>query len=219
MVDLYTIGYSSFDVRQMTGVLIDYGINLIIDVRSLPYSTHYPNYNKETLEHFLKENFIYYRNYAQEFGAQQIEKQFFADEGFLDFELFTKSENFLQGFKKVQANIDMKFTIALMCAEKDPAECHRAIMITRVFSREGFSIKHILSDKSYETQDSIEHRLLNRYFPNRNQLTLFGDELSDTDLVKRAYQLRNSEIGFRREEKKHDHLYNRFYEEVGRAIL
>ncbi len=219
MVDLYTIGYSAFDVRQMTDVLSTYGINLIIDVRSLPYSTYYPDYNKEALERFLKENSIYYRNYAQEFGAQQMEKQFFADEGFLDFELFAKSDRFLHGFKKIQANIDKNYTISLMCAEKDPAECHRSIMITRVFAKSGFFIKHILHDGKIETQDSMEHRLLDKYFPNRNQLTLFEDELSDADLIMRAYRLRNSEIGFRHEEKKYEPLYNRFYEEVGGAVL
>ena len=208
MVDLYTIGYSPFDVHQMIGVLFDYGINLVIDVRSSPYSAYYPNYNKEPLERFLKKKSIHYRNYAQEFGAQQTEKKFFAATGYLDFELFTKSENFLQGFKKVQVIIDKKYTIALMCAEKDPAECHRSIMITRVFSREGFSIKHILSDKSYETQDSIEQRLLDKYFPvpSRNQTTLFEGFKSDAELIVEAYRRRNTEIGFKYEEEISGHL-------------
>ncbi len=196
MADLHTIGYASFNVHEMIEVLHHYGINLIIDVRSLPYSSHYPDYNKESFEHFLKKNSIHYRNYAREFGAQQTERSFFSNEGFLDFEVFVESDRFLQGFDKIQISIEKKYTVALMCAEKDPMGCHRAIMITPVFHRKMFSIKHILSNGNFENQNDIENRLLNRYFPNRKQLNLFGGNSSDDELLARAYRIRNSEIGF-----------------------
>lgn len=88
-----------------------------------------------------------------------------------------------------------------MCAEKDPSTCHRNIMIAREFYKMGYNVKNILEDGSYETQESLELRLVNHYFPNRNQLNLFADNLSWEDMVNKSYEYRNSEIGYRIDEE------------------
>ena len=91
----------------------------------------------------------------------------------------------------------MKYSFVLMCAEKDPSTCHRNIMVAREFHSLGYEIRNILSDGTYETQRSIEERLVNKYFPNRNQMSLFGDDLTWDEMVIKSYELRNNEIGYR----------------------
>ncbi len=196
MKTIFTIGYSCFEIDDFLKVLKQYEINCLIDVRSSPNSMYYTDYNIGNLKPLLEKNGIIYRNYQKEFGARQEDPQFY-DEGYLDFCQFTRSEQFLEGVKKIEAGMERGFIFALMCAEKDPATCHRNIMVARAFHQRGYKIANILFDGTIETQESLEERLVDCYFPERDQLTLFQEPLSWEEIVDRSYQLRNSEIGYR----------------------
>ena len=81
--------------------------------------------------------------------------------------------------------------ISLMCAEREPLECHRTILVARELVREGIGVTHILGDGSLE---SHEHAM------QRQASTL---KLSDTDLfstaadmVERAYDLQADRIAY-----------------------
>jgi uncharacterized protein (DUF488 family) len=198
---LYTIGYSGFNVDAFIDALKNNCITALIDVRSNPYSAHFPDFNKEQLDKKLRSNGIRYRNYSKEFGAQQMNRAFFSPEGFLDFETFVKSDIFAEGFARLENGMKQNFTFALMCAEKNPADCHRAIMVSRVFHEVGHAVVHLLPNNEAITQDDIEARMLDKYFPDREQMTMF--EVKDkSSLLSKAYHIKNAEIGFRIEEKK-----------------
>lgn len=197
---IYTIGYSCFEVSNFIDVLKRYSINSLIDVRSNPNSVYYTDYNSKLLAPLLKENGIIYRNYKEEFGARQDNKSFYSD-GYLDFNKFVKSDQFISGMKKIEAGVEKNYIFAFMCAEKDPSTCHRNIMVAREFYKKGYRIGNILFDGSIELQESIENRLVNAYFPDRNQLTIFDEELSWEEMVNIAYQKRNEEIGYRLDEE------------------
>ncbi|MDR1136013.1 MAG: DUF488 domain-containing protein [Clostridiales Family XIII bacterium] len=218
MKELFTIGYSPFSMTDFLEVLKRYRIRLLIDVRSVPYSSHYSAYNKENLIPMLKSIGIVYDNYATEFGAQQTNPVYFDKrDGYLDFDKYVKSASFGRGFQKAENVIKQGHLFALMCAEKDPATCHRSIMVSRVFSECGYCIKHILADGKTEGQDDIETQLLDKYFPNRNQLTLWGEDQEAT--VPNAYRKRNEEIGFRLENVKNEAVHNWIYKEDRAALF
>ena len=196
---IYTIGYSGFVIDDFIQILKKYEISVVIDVRSNPYSQYHLEYNKENLKKKLKQNKRYYRNYFLEFGARQIDKKYYSKEGYLDFELFSKSENFLKGIKKLENAMEKNYVIVLMCAEKDPIICHRAIMISKIFSEKGYRVIHLLPNNVTITQKDIEDRLIKKFFPNKGQLSLFemGENLSEKEYIKRAYNKQNAEIGYR----------------------
>lgn len=200
MKEIYTIGYSSFKIDEFIKVLKKYKITSLIDVRSNPNSKFYEDYNQNNLEKVLKLHRIIYRNYKDEFGARQEEKKYYKN-GYLDFDEYTKSKSFLDGIKKVEEGMKMNYVFVLMCAEKDPSTCHRNIMVAKKFHEMGYNIKNILAGGSIETQKSIEQKLVDQYFPNRNQLSLFADNLSWEDMVNRSYKYRNSEIAYRIDDK------------------
>lgn len=199
MKDIYTIGYSGFMLDEFIKVLKKYKINALIDVRSSPYSKIYQDYNKLNLQKQLSSNGIIYRNYNNEFGARQEDIRYFTD-GYLDFNKYRKSKSFLEGIRKVEEGIKLNYNFALMCAEKDPSTCHRNIMVAKEFYSLGYNVKNILSNGYYESQESIEQRLVDHYFPNRDQLSLFSNALSWNDMVEKSYEYRNSEIGYRIDE-------------------
>lgn len=194
---LYTIGYSGFqDAEELALFLKKCNIDVLIDVRSSPYSGHFPQFNKENLQQTLHNKRIYYRNYAESFGARQDNPAFYVD-GRLDFERFTGSERFLNGVAKVENSIEKGYTLTLMCAEKDPITCHRAIMISRVFHEAGYDIFHLRPDKDAERHEMLEKRLVEMYFPASDQLDLLSSPITFEEQLREAYRLQNDKIGFR----------------------
>ena len=84
-----------------------------------------------------------------------------------------------------------------MCTEKDPMDCHRAILVTKAFSDSGIRVEHIMADNTIQTQEDLDLRLLNKYFPDRGQLNLFSPEIqTEAEYLEMAYQKRNKEIGY-----------------------
>lgn len=202
MNTVYTIGYTAFDIQKFIDILKKYKISCLIDVRSTPKSSYYKDFDDSNLMPLLKSNGIIYRNYKEEFGARQENKEFYNSKGFLDFNAFSQSKQFNEGIDKIKKAQDMGYTICLMCAEKDPINCHRAILIARNLDRKGFDVKHILATEDLCKQRNIDERLLEKYCPDRFQMSLFNDNnLTDEESIEKAYRLKNEEIGFRMEEE------------------
>lgn len=198
METVYTIGYTSFEIQKFVEVLKKYKITCLIDVRSTPKSSYYKDFDDFNLLPLLKNNGILYRNYKEEFGARQENKDFYNVKGFLDFEVFSQSKQFNDGIDKIKKAQDMGYVVCLMCAEKDPINCHRTILITRNLDKKGFDVKHILATEGLCEQPEIDERLLEKFFPNRSQISLFNENnLTKEELVTKAYQLQNEVIGFR----------------------
>lgn len=93
------------------------------------------------------------------------------------------------------------YRFALMCAEKDPFNCHRTMLVSRAFHETGYNVVHLLPNDLKITQKEIETRLLETYFPNRNQVTFFAESLNEDECLIQAYRKRNSEIGYSIEEE------------------
>lgn len=197
---IYTIGYASFEIDKFIEVLKKYNINCIIDVRSFPRSVYYKNFDSDNLKFLLKQHNIIYRNYKNEFGARQENREFYSKEGYLDFDVFAKSEQFKEGVKKIQLAINMHYTICLMCAEKDPLNCHRTILIARNLSKLKYNVQHITEDERLLSQGEVDQILLDKYFPNRNQVSMF-ENISEEEYIERAYGIKNKEIGFKLEDE------------------
>ncbi|QQO07892.1 DUF488 domain-containing protein [Breznakiella homolactica] len=198
MVDtVYTIGYSGFSLDAFIQTITARGISLVIDVRSQPFSRYYNEYNRENLEKVLSRCRIHYRSYAAELGGKQTDRRYYTAGTYFDFERYAQSESFAAGFEKVKQSLERGYSISLMCAEKDPFNCHRAIMIARVFHEAGFKVIHLLPDNKEMTQEDIEERLLARYFPAPEQPVLFESAMNREEALILAYRKRNEDMGKR----------------------
>ena len=90
-----------------------------------------------------------------------------------------------------------KHHIALMCAEKEPLECHRTVLICRKLKEHNLSIKHILEDGRIEDHHDTERRLVKML---KIEPTLFEPEKKESDLIEQAYDQRSQNISHRSEE-------------------
>lgn len=195
---IYTIGYSPFKIKRFTEVLKQYEILCVIDVRSNPYSKMYPEYNKNNLENELKQMGILYRNYKTEFGAKQTDLKYFSNDKYLDFNKYSESCYFKEGIRKIEEGMALNYVFVLMCSEKDPIICHRNIMVAKAFYGIGYEIRNILADGKYEKQDSIEQRLVDIHFKNKNQIALSEEFYKEN--VRESYKLQNKKIGYKKEQ-------------------
>lgn len=156
-------------------MLKTYNINYVIDVRSAPYSQFAPMYNRENLKIHLKKFAIRYVFMGKNFGARQEEDSLYSIEGYLDFAKVRNSINFLNGINNVLKGIAEGNRIVLMCTEKDPIECHRAIMVAKIFYESVVDVEHIMSDGKLQSHSELNERLMNMYFPDRKQISLFAE--------------------------------------------
>ncbi len=146
MGKLFTIGHSQHDIEYFIKMLRKYNVNYVLDVRSTPYSKYAEQYNRENIEKYISRNGIRYSFMGKFFGARPSEKELYCAEGYLDFERVRKSERFIKGFNNVMLGLQRGYNIAFMCTEKDPFDCHRAIMVARAFDLAG-QIKFYLITK------------------------------------------------------------------------
>jgi len=217
MSKIYTVGHSSHKLEYFLLLLKSHGVNCLVDVRSTPYSKYTPQFNMDGLKIFLNSNGIYYIFMGKEFGARREDRSLYTLEGYLDFEKVTETSLFDSGIERIKAGIEKDFNIALMCTEKDPIDCHRNILVAREFHKRNYKVNNILENGKIQTQEYIEKRLLDMYFPNRMQQTMFdiGETKSDIELVDQVYRLRNKDIGYSIIEEKEsitsEVVYHRVY--------
>jgi uncharacterized protein (DUF488 family) len=156
---VFTIGHSTHSYEHFLSLLRASGITAIADVRTTPFSRHFPHFNEAALRSELKLDGISYVFLGKELGGRPSGRSFYCD-GVADYEKMAKTEAFANGIKRVVEGAK-KFQVALMCSEHDPLDCHRCLLVGRALCEEGLRLVHILGDNSLVSQEAIEEKLLN----------------------------------------------------------
>src|SRR5271169_2675230 len=123
---IFTIGHSTHTQEYFISLLSRHGITALCDVRSKPYSRVNPQFNREELQRVLREHGITYVFLGTELGARSDDPTCY-ENGKVQYDRLAHTELFRQGLDRVQEGV-RKYRIALMCAEKEPLECHRTIL-------------------------------------------------------------------------------------------
>lgn len=188
----YTIGYAHHTQESFLALLQQYKIQYVIDVRTMAYSRFHPQFNKEPLKYFLNSHGILYRQMKEAFGIIRPDSDLLNKEGYLDFTKVAELPEFKEGIEQMIRGIEKGYHIAFMCAEKAPSDCHRSTLVARALKERGYEVQHILWNGQIETQKELEKELLDKYFPNRNQIDLFATNLESQ--MERAYELQSNQI-------------------------
>jgi len=190
---VYTIGHSTHTVERLIALVRQHGVTAVADVRSQPYSRLHPQFNREELCAALKAVGISYVFLGKELGGRASDPSCYAD-GQVRYDRVAKSPAFEAGIERLQRGGD-SYRVALLCAEKDPLNCHRTLLVARQLSKRGVAVQHILNTGALESQDEAEAHLL------REMGLEAGDIFrSRDDLIEDAYRLRASAVAFRKEE-------------------
>jgi uncharacterized protein (DUF488 family) len=204
---IYTVGHSTHPLNYFLSLLQEYNINCIVDVRSVAASSYNPQYNKEPLSNFLKNNGIIYIHLPEEFGARHTDPDLLDEKGKVDFSKVRRSRNFKNGVERLRSGIDKGYTIALMCSESDPLDCHRFSMITIALEQDGFKVLHIMKDKSLRRTSDLEQLLLKKYALQLPEPNIFQPNVTAQERLNVAYLLRNIDIAHSPNAREPDHEF------------
>jgi uncharacterized protein (DUF488 family) len=155
-LQLYTLGHSAHPLAKFLSLLDQYGIQTLVDVRSVPASRFHPQYNRASLEHSLIEHGIRYVFAGQALGGRPTDPTVYPD-GRLpvrgqtnpprpDYDEMIKRDWFVQGIEQLpQLAADAGQPTAILCSEEDAAHCHREHLIAAYLRRHhpGIEILHI----------------------------------------------------------------------------
>lgn len=192
---VFTIGHSTHRIEKFINLLVRNRINVVADVRSSPYSRFNPQFNRKPLSASLRESGIKYVFLGEEFGARSSDRSCYVD-GKVQYERLASTQSFRTGVDRVRVGVERGYRMALMCAEKDPLDCHRTVLVARNLERDGFKIIHILSDGSTETHEEATDRLVKDF--KLHQKDFF---LSESEIIDQAYKRQEERIAYVEEQE------------------
>jgi uncharacterized protein (DUF488 family) len=187
---IFTVGHSTHAIKAFIDLLKKHGITAICDVRSKPYSRVNPQFNREDLKRSLRESGIAYVFLGNELGARSDDPSCYED-GKVQYDRLARTDLFSQGIERVQEGMK-KYRVALMCAEKDPVECHRTILVARYLETLGLSVQHINGNSRLESQAEAMNRLIYRLGLHEGDMFQPCD-----DLLAAAYKLQEDRIAYK----------------------
>jgi uncharacterized protein (DUF488 family) len=187
---IYTVGHSNHPIERFLGLLQPHGITAVADVRSTPYSRFNPQFRREKLQAALGSVGIQYVFLGQELGARSQDPACYDSEGRVSYARLARTELFRKGIARLRTGM-AEHRISLMCAEREPLECHRTILVARELVREGVPVTHILGDGSLESHEHALQRLAASL--KLTATDLFSDS---AELVEQAYDLQALRIAY-----------------------
>ena len=155
---VFTIGHSTHSIDAFVDLLRQHGVTALVDVRSAPFSRFNSQFNKDALESSVKAQGISYVFLGRELGARSNDAACY-ENGRVQYARLARTELFLGGIERILRG-SREHQIALMCAEKEPLECHRTLLVARALAERGVMVQHILADGHLETHDAAMVRLL-----------------------------------------------------------
>ena len=184
-----TIGHSTHPIDVFVALLRQHGVTALADVRSAPFSRFNPQFNKDALERSLKAHNIKYVFLGRELGARSTDRSCYLN-GRVQYARLARTELFLSGLDRVVRG-SHEHCLALMCAEKEPLECHRTLLVARALVERGVAVEHILADGRLETHSDAMVRLL-------AVLGLPDEDLfrSRQDLIEQALAVQEERIAY-----------------------
>lgn len=144
MQTLFTIGHSGHDLEHFLALLRRHQIEVLVDVRSHPYSRHLPHYRRDALRETLVRNGIEYLFLGRELGGRPTGDEFHV-EGRLIVGRRAGAPELRQGLSRLLL-VAQDRRVVIMCAEEDPGRCHRTSLIGPALAQEGATVIHIRGD-------------------------------------------------------------------------
>lgn len=168
MFPIFTIGHSNLELTVFVAALRQHSVDAIADVRSNPRSHRFPQFSQPDFEQSLRQAGMRYIFLGEELGGRPDDPKAYRADGMVNYRARRKSFAFGQGIERVLRELEVR-SLALVCAEEDPLECHRFLMICPELVVTGVNIFHIRRGGAVETQQHAEDRLLSALKFNANR--------------------------------------------------
>ena len=144
---MLTIGHSNRPIEEFLDLLKAHGVELLVDVRTVPRSRHNPQFNRDTLPHSLEQAGIQYEHMPGLGGLRHARKDSpntgWKNLSFRGYADYMQTGEFAENLHTLE-KLDQERRVAIMCAESVPWRCHRSLIGDALTAR-GVAVSHIMS--------------------------------------------------------------------------
>lgn len=186
---ILTIGHSRHSLERFIALLKTAEVNGVADVRSAPVSRFSPHFNKTALAASLAAQGIDYVFLGATLGGRPDRPEMYT-QGVADYEKMAASPEFHAGLARLK-DLAAERRVAVICAEADPLDCHRCLLVGRALAEAGHDVAHILVSGDIVSHAEIEGRLLE--MAKLNSQDLLG--ASRAERLAEAYRSRSRKAG------------------------
>lgn len=161
---MYTIGHSNHPIQTFLDFLHRFHIQLLVDVRSNPYSRYHPQFNYDVFKISVNNENVIYHYGGDKIGGNYSDNNLQFTDGGVDYSKVECSQKFSQGIDHL-IQLGVKHTnVVIMCAENDPFFCHRFGLISHALSKKNIITEHILpKEKDTLTNVELENKMRSAY--------------------------------------------------------
>lgn len=201
MGDILTVGHSTHAIDHFLDLLSKHGVTAVADVRSVPASRFTPQFNRDTLKRSLADLGIKYVFLGQELGARSDDRSCYIN-GQVQYGRLAQTEPFGEGIDRLLKGSATE-RIAVMCAEQEPLDCHRTVLVSRVLAERGASVAHIHGDGRLEPHDQTMLRLMSGFGLDQDDLFHTHEELLGEALARQEQRIAYVDKDWALDEVKH----------------
>src|SRR5438067_11787996 len=149
---IFTLGHSTLPIERFVALLRTYGIERLVDIRTVPRSRHNPQFNDTALAGTLAAEHIDYVPMQSLGGLRRARKDSpntaWRNAGFRGYADYMQTDAFALAIAELMRNAQRKRT-AVMCAEQAWQQCHRGLIADYLRAHE-ISVIHILGTRRTE---------------------------------------------------------------------
>jgi len=144
---IFTIGHSTRPKEEFIGLLQAHGVELLIDIRTVPRSRRNPQFNREALPEPLADAGIGYLHMPSLGGLRHARPDSpnaaWQNASFRGYADYMQTPEFTAAIEElIQLGSDKQ--TAIMCAEAVPWRCHRSLVGDALMAR-GIAVEDIMS--------------------------------------------------------------------------
>ena len=151
---ILTVGHSNHPVERLVALLLQHGVQVLADVRSQPYSRFAHQFNRENLQPVVTNAGLQYLFMGEELGGRQLGKIASLQDRLAAYERVSAAPQFQRGLARLLAEAENS-TVAILCAEEDPTECHRRVWVARALREGGASVSHIRGEGRLDPDEAL----------------------------------------------------------------
>jgi uncharacterized protein (DUF488 family) len=151
---VFTVGHSNHSIEHFLNLLQSHSIEVLVDVRSYPYSNYSPHFDREKLKDTLSQNNFKYLDLGRELGGRPEGDEFYDSKGHVFYDKLAATTEFQSGLSRLEKGA-AQFRVAILCSEENPAICHRALLVGTVLSTRGVRVEHIRGDGRVESDEQV----------------------------------------------------------------
>ena len=150
-LSVLTLGHSRHPIDALLGLLQRHRVEVLVDVRSQPYSRFSPQLSRPALERAVTCASLRYLYLGDALGGRPADRACYAADGTLDYDRVEQQQFYQRGIDRLIAGL-AQVRVCLLCAEEDPARCHRRLLIGRTLVRRGVVVEHIRASGDLERE-------------------------------------------------------------------